>query len=349
MKKILIVCMGCQNEFFVNQEKFVKDTWAKPIIEGKYENIGFMIFRGGYDKNSYSNSEHLLKLNVEDDADNRYKKCYLAYSMIRKNFKEYDYIYRTNTSTYVNVELLNAFIQNIDNDEVLYSGEIMSLAELPAPYPLCLSCRGDSVIISAKMMDILLEYSLPFLYMKNHSEDVFTSCVLNSYWISQGKDYKDYIKSFYHGWYKCIPSNFNNGNRLCGWCNDSTDYNYWKNFISIRVRSLNGKNTNDYSDYSYRTEEEQRLNELNDIFANHHDEAIEDTVKKNIERSNDLDVFIGSTLGYISYQNWKTTSKSSLYVYEKSKKAETDDWKNKLDPKLIYVDYHYNNTKEQLI
>ena len=46
MKKLLIVCMSCQDDFFVEQEKVIKDTWAGPIIKGEYPGVDFLIYKG---------------------------------------------------------------------------------------------------------------------------------------------------------------------------------------------------------------------------------------------------------------------------------------------------------------
>ena len=120
MKKILILVMSCQDEFFQNQVNTIKEMWAKPILEGKYPNIDFIVYEGGYDKHSYDKENHILKVRCEDDLDNTYKKTYYAFNLINNNI-EYDYIFRTNTSTYVNVDLLNKFIQSLDDDNIVYT------------------------------------------------------------------------------------------------------------------------------------------------------------------------------------------------------------------------------------
>ena len=39
MKKIVIFVMSCQDEFFINQEKVVDETWGADIIAGKYPGV----------------------------------------------------------------------------------------------------------------------------------------------------------------------------------------------------------------------------------------------------------------------------------------------------------------------
>lgn len=340
------MAMSCQNEFFVNQEKYVKETWAKDVIDGKYENISFMIYRGGYDKNAYSKKENLLKLNVEDDLDHTFKKTYFAFSMVEKIFGEYDYVFRTNTSTYVNVELLNAFIQKIENDDYIYTGEVYSLTEFGAPYPMSLRARGNSLILSKKNIELILKEGLPLLYILPGSDDVVISTIINSYHIKNDEDYREYIKSFYHGWYKCIlTANYDNGHKLCGYGNDSQNYEYWKHFITIQIR-----NYGDLTSFKFREGESEKFYELQKIFDGKNNKDIDVSVQMNFDRSNNYDIFIGSILGYISYDKWKEIPKQELYKYEIEHKASDDlpGQKQKTKP-FIYVDYYYNKTNEMLI
>ena len=339
------MAMSCQNEFFVNQEKYVRDTWAKDVINGKYENISFMIYRGGYEKNSYSKNENLLKLNVEDDLDRTFKKTYFAFSMAEKIVGEYDYVFRTNTSTYVNVELLNEFIQHIDNDDNIYGGDIYSLTEFGAPYPMSLTARGNALILSKKNIGLVLKEGLPLLYM-NVSDDIAISSIINSYHIRNGEDYKQYIKSFYHGWYKCINAeDYDNGNKLCGYGNNTQNYDYWKHFITIQIR-----NYGDLTSFKFRENESEKFYELQNIFEGKTNDDIEISLKMNIERSNNYDIFIGSILGYISYDKWKEIPKQALYDYEIQHKASDDlpGQAQKTKP-FIYVDYYYNDSNDMLI
>lgn len=344
MKKILVLVMSCQDEFFVNEENIGKETWAKDIIDGKYDNITYLAYRGGYDKNSISKKENVLKLNVEDDISHTFKKTYFALSMIKKNIGEFDYVFRTNTSTYVNVELLNEFIQNIKDDSCIYGSDVYSLSEIPAPYPLCLIARGNGMILSKRNIDIILQEGIMFLNREEY-DDIAINTIMNSYWIKQGKDYKNYIKSFYHGWYKCVKNNVNNGHGLCIYGNDSTDYSFWKDFITIQIR-----NYGDLQSFKFRIGEEKKFYELYEVFKDKKNENIEESVNKNIIRSSNYEIFIGSILGYIKYKDWLNSDKMKLYVYEKSNKAADDPEKFKNDKRpFIYVDYFDNKTGNILI
>ena len=339
MKSILIMSMSCNNDFFINEEAVVRDTWAKPIIDGKYPHIRYMSYRGGYEKNSYSKSECCLKLNVEDDIKHTFKKTYFAMSLAFKNFGEYDYVFRTNTSTYVNVELLDALVQTLETDDVTWCGEVYSLSEMCTPYPLCLTPRGNSILVPKLLVNAILENGLSLLYSTDLSDDSYLGNILNSYWICRHDNYRDHTKTFYHGWYKCTTTTVQNGHPLCKYNEDRNDFEFWKDFVTIQIRKY----------VQDRNLEKDTYYELDKIFKDNKYENIKESVKKNLEYGENPPVFIGSILGYIPYQQWLKLDKIELYNYEINHKASDDPYKYKEKEPFIYVDYHKNDTNKQLI
>lgn len=339
MKKILILSMSCNNDFFINEEAVVRDTWAKPIIDGEYPHIKYISYRGGYEKNSYSKSEYCLKLNVEDDLQHTFKKTYFAMSMALKNFGDFDYIFRTNTSTYVNVRLLDAFVQALDNDDVTWCGETYSLSEMCSPYPLCLTPRGNCILMSRKMVDVILNNGLSLLYFTDLSDDSYLGNLLNTYWISHSENYRDYVKTFYHGWYKCTNTTVENGHPLCKYNESRQDFNFWKDFITVQIRKY----------MQDRNEEKDTYYEFDKIMKEGKYEDINESVKANLEYGQNPPVFIGSILGYIPYKQWLAYDKHELYDYEINHKASDDPYRYKEKVPFVYIDYHGNNTKRMLI
>ena len=331
--------MSCNNEFFINEEAIVRDTWAKPIIEGKYENIRYCSYRGGYEKNSYSKSECCFKLNVEDDLKHTFKKTYFAMSMAFKTFGEYDYVFKTNTSTYVNIELLNAFVQALENDDIAYTGEMYSLSEVCAPYPMCLCLRGNSMLLPKLLANVILNNGLSLLYSSELTDDPCISNLLNSYWMSLHEDYRNHVKTFYHGWYKCTTNTVENGHPLCKYNESTTEFSFWKDFITVQIKKY----------MQDRSLEKDTYYEFDSIMKNGEYGDIMDSVKKNIEYSKEPPIFIGSILGYIRYNTWKEIDKNALYKQEINHKASDDPEKYKPKKPFIYVDYYGNNTNRMLI
>lgn len=305
--------MSCDKEFFSNQEELIKQTWAKDIIDGKYPNIDIVFYIGSpvINETYFDNDLKTIILKCEDGLDNTFKKTIRAFEYIDNNY-EYDYIFRTNTSTYVNVQLLNEFIQSITDDNVLYGSEIYSLSESTCPYPLCLFARGNSIILSKKHIGILLKDSYPLLYL-NLCDDYTIGSIINSHWIKQNIDYTQYIKGIPHGWYKCTFTEVRNNHSLCTYYNTNTDINFLSQFITIQIRNYNDRNL-----------ETQHYLELHDLFSTYKLTEKYETLNKVIEYTKNYDIFIGSILGYIPFKKWKNLDKHELYNIEIKHKAMDD-------------------------
>ena len=313
MKKILITVMSCNDDFFVNQEQVMKDTWIKQIDQ--FDNIDYIIYRGdpNIERHKYDKQQHLLSLRCEDDLNNTFKKTYYAFKLAHKIY-DYDYIFRTNTSTYVNVALLNQFIQILEDDNILWSSDLYSLSNSFCPYPLYLYGRGNGMILSKSLIDIILTEGISYLYLEK-CDDWIIGNILNTYWIKQGKDYLDYIKGYKHGWYKCVPEEQQNNHKLCVYGNQNRDWEFIKQFITIQIKR-----------YRERHLENAQYKELNETFEqNKYVDDLEDIIKSNIEYSKRPSVFIGSILGYTDYEDWKKCNKMQLFNYQVKHKASDDE------------------------
>lgn len=306
MKKILILCMSCQDPFFVEQEKMVTSTWGKDILDGKYPNIDLYFYRGGYDSNTLF-KDHKLFLHVEDDIYNTFKKTYCALNIINQKEK-FDYILRTNTSTFINLQLLSAFVESIKDDEEVWAGDIISLSNEFAPYPLCLYGRGNSLLLSKKNVDIILQDGISFLY-SNIVDDTIIGNILNSNKIKNNKDYLKYVKNYKHGWFRCIndpEKKIYNGHSQCQWNNEDGSFDFMKHFITIQIkryweREIENQNYIDLYEKCFKD-------------AKYDKKDLEECVKEQYEYSKNPNVFIGSILGYIDYETWY-----KLYILDKQK------------------------------
>lgn len=322
-KKILILMMSCNDSFFIKQEELAKITWAKDIIEKKYENIDFLIYRGSTNKHSIDFKEHLFNVRCEDDLQSTFKKTFYALSIIKNKFN-YDYIFRCNTSTYVNVPLLNEFIQHIDDPYTIWGSELYSLSEGFCPYPLYLFARGNGFIISKELLNILINEGFPYIYL-GLCDDWVIGNILNSYWMKKGENYLDHIKSYRHGWYKCIKTDSNANHSLCQYYNENCDFDFIKTFITVQIKR-----------YHERELENDNYIELyNKGFKDKVDNNLEETVKLQFEYSKNPNIFLGSIIGYIQYNDWLKVDKSKLYDIQVNNKADDDEQKYKANKVLL--------------
>lgn len=106
-KKAIILSMSCNQERYINEEHIIRKTWGKDIIEGKYDNIELLFYRGGSDSTYLENN--IIHIDEKDDLNGTYHKSLKAFRYIDDNF-EYDYIIRCNTSNYINIEAINNFL-----------------------------------------------------------------------------------------------------------------------------------------------------------------------------------------------------------------------------------------------
>ena len=111
-KKVIILSMSCNQERYINEENAIRQTWGKDIIEGKYDNIELLFYRGGASEIHLEND--VLYCPTGDEVYNTYKKSIECFKWLVEN-KEFDYIIRTNTSTYINVDAILQFFNIISS------------------------------------------------------------------------------------------------------------------------------------------------------------------------------------------------------------------------------------------
>lgn len=126
MKKGVILVMSCEQERYINEEAIIRKTWAKPIINGEVEKLSIIFYRGGAEEESFDEEKCLLKLKSPDDLNGTYEKTQAAFRYLENNKIEYDYVFRTNTSTYINIDALIQFLEFEDmGEDVMYTSHLV--------------------------------------------------------------------------------------------------------------------------------------------------------------------------------------------------------------------------------
>lgn len=153
MKKAIILVMSCNQDRYINEEYVIRKTWGKDIIEGKYENIKLYFYRGGFDKVYFDDENKVINLTNTDDLNGTYHKTLEVFEYIIEKCKDFDYIIRTNTSTYINVEAILQFLEIDDlKDDVMYGTRLLiNNTNLNVPF-----LGGHFMIIPKKICNILL-------------------------------------------------------------------------------------------------------------------------------------------------------------------------------------------------
>lgn len=167
---LLILAMSCNDPFFVESRRVTHDTWAKDIILGSYENVGFYSYTASETSEEYI-EDNTIYLNCGDKLENTFEKTMCVFEFLQKNNITFDYVLRTNTSTYINLTL------SIDKINTLIALNC-DLAGLPCnnryDFYKTPVLSGQYLLLSNRLIKLLLDR-----YQKNI--------------------YKDYLKIDMHG------------------------------------------------------------------------------------------------------------------------------------------------------
>ena len=301
MKKILILVQSCNDDFFKREIECIKETYASNLPP----NIDFAYYTGNNEKEELI--DDCLKLTCSDDIYSTFRKTYYALRFLHLHNMHYDYIVKTNTSTYINVKLLNEIINSIEDDKKLYCTELYSLSDGCCPTPLALFARGNCIILSKYWQNIILHEGISFLYL-NITDDKTIGNIHNSFKIKTRQQYIDNFVCFPHGWYKCIDNqNTLNNHKLCKYGASLDDYS---NFLTVQIKN-----------YVNRNLEFEHFKEIHNLFKN---ENVKQACSEAFEYSKNPSIFIGSILGYIDLETWKKIDKAQLYQVEINNKAIDD-------------------------
>lgn len=90
----------------------VRETWAGDIMKGMYPNVDFYSYTASTDgKYHIDKTNHQLTVPCDDGFHGTAEKTLKVFRLIEEKMNlEYDYMFRTNASTFVNVPLLYSFV-----------------------------------------------------------------------------------------------------------------------------------------------------------------------------------------------------------------------------------------------
>lgn len=277
--------MSCNQEHFLKQEQDCKDTYLSRLPE----NIDYIIYRET-EINTYDFNENTKTLLVPTDGGlgDTYNKTYCAFSWVTRNIK-YDYIFRTNTSTYINIDLLNSFVQTLNNPNEIWGGELIYNAENHSKYRnnTLFYLRGNGIIFSKEMIINILNYGWGYCYIRGELiDDIVLGCIYNNINLINNGMYIPYIKSFKEGWYKASLVKYS-PHQICRMNNENIDFDFLKQMITIQIRN-----------WYDRTKESEHFKIIDEVFKNNKDNELNKTVQEQYEYSNNPDVFLGEHHGF---------------------------------------------------
>ena len=298
--KYIILIMLCNQDLFLDEYDLIQETWAKNHKENIYGYIGDLSIA-----EPYIDDKHLIHIPYEDDLNHTFGKTWYAIKYIKEKFNP-DFIFRTNTSSVANIQLLEKIISELNpTTEILYGSEFYRLENLqiltlkkfnlkPCKYfeEGILYLRGNSLILSKTVYNILLNNSKPD---DGTCDDYSIGCILKKYHSSKNRNYIDYINVFPQAWYKSFEIKskyYYAGNGLCSWGNTNISYDFLKYFLIVQIKSYT--NLDKFKRLEY-------IKLISNVFNSNKDNNINDTYNKLIKYQNKY-MFI--------YNNW-----DKLYTY----------------------------------
>lgn len=160
-EKILVLVMSCNLPQYKQKEEDIKKTWAKDILDKKYDNIDLWFFTAGnYDMLDVEG--HKIYTDCNDHRDRTFQKLMKTINNVEANNLEYDWILRVNISTYINIELIDMIVQYSPSKEFLYAGTLFSqpwiLNRLPFLSGEYLLLSKDSIELMKRFYNVNKEY-----------------------------------------------------------------------------------------------------------------------------------------------------------------------------------------------
>lgn len=231
--------MSCNQQFFKSATEVIVNTWIKDCID--YSNIKYYIYSGGYESSSINN--YNVECSSPDDLDNTFIKTVECFDIL--DAYRYDYVVRTNTSTFINVGLLNDYLINkfnSDNKDLLCCGDLAILRNN-------LQLRGNSIIFPKWFIPKITEFDI-----KNLPEDIENTHddVVISYIYQQEFSNKPNIKIFYDDvdYVPCLYLNDNSrvGHPLAIYDDKVNIKNLVSKFIFIAYRKNNGDRYHEFGE-----------------------------------------------------------------------------------------------------
>ena len=151
--KILILLMSCNQPLYQEEERACRDTFLKDAEGAK---IPFYFYKGVSEEHpepGFDEETHTLYLNVPDGLGGTGKKTVAAFEAVLP--LDFDYIIKTNVSTYLNIKNILAGMENWEgrDDHKIYGGRyIINKVSKNVPFP-----RGYFTVLSKSLTEGMLD------------------------------------------------------------------------------------------------------------------------------------------------------------------------------------------------
>lgn len=301
-----VIIMGCKFNPGLRNMEAIYDTYItlynknKKDFDNEYD---FYFYDGGNEKFSvekYKEYANIIHCVSGDDISNTYQKSLESYKWIVEN-KKYDWIIRVNISTYINLYVLDKFL-NCANKNTIYANQFCAYLYNWHYLNDCFP-RGDAHIIHFEIFKKAIEKSEELDISKiNDGTDKVDDVLLGMLYI---KAYEDlYVNNYQTIYYNFLPEEINDIKNNPKLLNDSA----YCIFTRLKTCPPNTQSSYSWNDNEYRQQDIIKFEIINFLIEKN---------KKIYNSVSNSDIFNGITENsnincLIPYMNLEKSSLDSI-------------------------------------
>lgn len=178
MKTILLSVMFHNDVNFIKEWEILRNEYNKII---KKHHLPIKILGYCESNNSYVDRENDV-IYVSTNSDRLYGKYYWFEKNVKYFFGNFDYYIKTNTSTIVNLQLLNAFVQsNQIDDNLIYTTQIYhirykpinDMKDMDGLSKCCPFGRGNFLLMSSKIENMIIKTTDDILSKPEYNDHTY--------------------------------------------------------------------------------------------------------------------------------------------------------------------------------
>lgn len=184
-KTVLVLVMGARNDLADKNIRKMNDTFvADALTDDTLEHEYIFAYYDGkweYESVKLDNNMHMYHVRTiaDDDIHNTYEKTMFAFEQCLDAFK-FDVLVRINISAYLNIRLLDKYIDSIDGN-CIYANKLLVVTSDPTK-PNFLAPRGDFFMTGVDTIKGILEHEdIDRNRILDHVDDVLIGCAFASY------------------------------------------------------------------------------------------------------------------------------------------------------------------------
>ena len=149
--KFIILMMSCNKPAYLSEEEACRDTFLK---DAAYAGVPYWFYRGGAD-NAYVDGGKVIHLKCDDSLSGTARKTLAAMRSVL-TYKDWDYLVKTNVSTWLNIGRISETIEKLggSDDENIYGAKyVINKHSKNIPFP-----RGHFSIFSRSTVEGIVKW-----------------------------------------------------------------------------------------------------------------------------------------------------------------------------------------------